>query len=310
MTTERFGHFDPQPKNSTLTRKWRRYNSLARATAPLSEGVPPTGSKLTSTDVTATLEFYGDVVKITNIVADTHEDPVLNQAMTVCGEQAAETVEELRINFLKAGTTVYYANGVASRATVNSPPVRGDFRKIYRFFKKYKGREISEIIKASAMISTEPVEMAYFAMGHTDLDADIRGISGFVPRAQYSNSVKALPGEIGKIEQFRIILTAMFEPWATAGASGTTYLSGGVEVSSAASCDVYPMIFVARDAYAIVPLQGFQAVDIGVMNPGRKTKDDPLGQIGFVSWGTYQTGAILNHNWCARLECAATAAPS
>ena len=310
MTTERFGHFDPQPKNSTLTRKWRRYHSLPRATAPLAEGIPPTGHKLTHTDITATLEFYGDVVKITNIIQDTHEDPVLNQSMTICGEQAAETVEEIRINFLKAGTTVYYADGVATRATVNSPPTRGDFRKIYRFFKKYKAREISEIIKASALISTEPVESAYFCMGHTDLDADMRGLSGFVPRAQYSDSMRALPGEIGKIEQFRIILTAMFDPWLAAGASGTTYLSGGVEVTSAASCDVYPLIFVARDAYAIVPLQGYNSVDIGVVNPGKKTKDDPLGQIGFVSWGTYQTGAILNQQWCARLECAATASPS
>jgi len=310
MTTERFGVFDPQPQNATLVRKWRRYHSLPRASAPLAEGIPPTGHKLTHTDVTATLEFYGDVVKITNIIQDTHEDPVLNQAMTICGEQAAETVEEIRINFLKAGSTVFYANGVSTRATVNSPPVRGDFRKIYRFFKKYKAREISEIIKASALISTEPVESAYFAMGHTDLDADIRGISGFVPRAQYSDSMRALPGEIGKIEQFRIVLTAMFDPWQTSGASGTTYLSGGVEVSSSAQCDVYPMIFVARDAYAIVPLQGYKSVDIGVVNPGKKTKDDPLGQIGFVSWGTYQTGAILNQQWCARLECSATASTS
>lgn len=310
MTTERFGTVDPQPKNSSLTRKWRRYHSLPRATAPLADGVPPTGHKLTHTDVTATLEFYGDVVKITNIIQDTHEDPVLNESMKICGEQAAETVEELRINFLKAGTNVFYANGVTTRATVNSPAVRGDFRKIYRYFKKYKAREISEIIKASPLISTEPVESAYFCMGHTDLDADMRGISGFLPRAQYSDSTKALPGEIGKLEQFRVILTAMFDPWLTAGTSGTTYLSGGSAVTSAAEADVYPLIFVARDSYAIVPLQGYNSVDIGVVNPGKKTKDDPLGQIGFVSWGTYQTGAILNQSWAARLEVASTANPS
>lgn len=312
MTVERFGQFDPQPKNSTRTRQWRRYHSLPRASAPLAEGIPPTGHKLTYTDITATLEFYGDVVKITNVIKDTHEDMVLQESMKICGEQAAETVEEIRINFLKAGTNVFYANGVSSRATVNSPPTRGDFRKIYRYFKKYKAREISEVIKASAMVSTEPVEMAYFAMGHTDLDADIRGISGFVPKVEYSDSSKALPGEIGKIEQFRVILTAMFDPWiaAATSVSSTTYLSNGTAPSSGAAPDVYPLIFVARDSYGIVPLQGYDAVDIGVVNPGMKTKDDPLGQIGFVSWGTYQTGAILNQSWVARLESAATANPS
>lgn len=312
MVTERFGQIDPQPKNASLTRKWRRYHSLPRASAPLAEGIPPTGHKLTSTDITANLEFYGDVIKLTNVIEDTHEDTVLDESMKICGEQAGETVEELRINFLKAGTTVYYANGVTSRATVNSPPVRGDFRKIYRFFKKNKAREISEIISASALISTEPVESAYFCMGHTDLNADLKGISGFLPSAQYAASAKRLPGEVGKLEEFRLILTAMFDPWLAAATSvtGTTYLSNGITPASAAYPDVYPLIFVARDSYAIVPLQGYHSVDIGVVNPGKKTKDDPLGQIGFVSWGTYQTGAILNQVWCCRLETACSANPT
>ena len=79
LTVERFGQFDPQPKNKTKTRKYRRYNSLPRATAPLAEGIPPAGQKLTYTDVECTLEQYGDHTILTDVVADTHEDPVLNQ---------------------------------------------------------------------------------------------------------------------------------------------------------------------------------------------------------------------------------------
>lgn len=310
MVVERFGQKDPQRKNSTLTVKWRRYNSLARASAPLAEGIPPTGSKLTFTDVTATLEQYGDVVIITDVIADTHEDPVLNAALDIIGEQAAETIEELRINVLKAGTNVFYSSTATTRSNVNSPPLRGDLRRIYRSFMRLKARPISQIIRASAKISTEPVSPAYFAMGHTDLDADIRGMSGFIPMEQYSDSTKALPGEIGKVEQFRIILTPLFEPFLTAGTSGTTYLSGGVAVSVNAAADVYPFLFTARDAYGIVPLQGFQAVTPMVMNPGKPSPGDPLGQIGFVSWKTYQTCAILNQNWFARLETTATALPT
>ena len=310
LVTERFGYFDPLQKNSTKTAKWRRYNSLPRATAPLSEGIPPAGRKLTYTDVDASLEQFGDLVELTDVIVDTHEDPILQQSMDLCGEQAAETIEEVRINFMKAGTNVFYAAGVASRGTVNSPPVRGDFRKIYRYFKKYKAREMTQIIAASPKISTQPIEGGYFCMGHTDLKVDIKDISGFVPVAQYSNHMKALPGEVGSIEEFRIILTAMFDPWEASGASGTTYLSGGVEVSSAAAADVYPLLFVAKDAYAIVPLQGFNSVSIAVVNPGKVSHSNPLGQSGFVSWKTYQAGAILNQSWCARLECAATASPS
>jgi len=309
MVTERFGQVDPHQKNKTKTINWRRYHSLPRATAPLAEGIPPQGRKLTFTDITLTLEQYGDAVQYSDVVLDTHIDAISDVASNACSEQIAETVEEIRINTLKAGSNVFYANSAAGRSTVNSPPTRGDFRRIYRYFKKYKGREISEIIKASAKISTEAVDPAYFVMGHTDLDSDIRGISGFIPWKDYSNSDKRLPGEIGAIEQFRIILTAMFDPWTTAGLTGTTYLSGGVAVSSTAQCDVYPLICVARDAYGIVALQGQNVVTPAVVSP-KPQVGDMLGQIGFVSWKTMQGCIILNHNWLARLECAATANPS
>ena len=249
-----------------------------------------------------------DAVKLTDVILDTHEDPIPDETSDLCSEQIAETVEELRINVLRAGSNVFYANGESARSSVNSPPTRGDFRKIYRYFKKYKAREISKIIKASHRISTEAIMPGYFALGHTDLDADLRGISGFIPVKDYADSGKALPGEIGAIEQFRIILTPMFEAWSAAGASGTAYLSGGVEVSSSASCDVYPMIFVSKNAYAIVPLQGQNAITPMVVNP-KPQVGDMLGQIGFVSWKTMQACAILNQNWVARLECAATASP-
>ena len=310
LVTERFGHFDPQGKNKTKTRKWRRYNSLPPAVAPLAEGVTPSGSSITYEDIEVTLQQYGDFVQITDVIADTHEDPVLNEMMDVSGEQSAETVELLRISVLKAGTNVFYAGGVTSRAAVASAPNRSDFRKIYRALKRNRAREISRIVKASAKIATEPVGASYFAMGHTDLDADLRNVDGFIPVEKYSNSSKALPGEIGKIENFRIILTPMFAAWEAAGASGTSMLSGGVEVTAAAQADVYPLIFVARDAYGIVPLQGKNAVKPMVKNPGKPSDSDPLGQRGFVSWKTYQAAAILNQTWMARLECAAKGNPA
>ncbi len=310
LVLERWGQMDPQPLNETLTRTYRRYNSLARATSPIADGVPPVGQKLTCTDLTMSLEQYSDVVRLTRRITSAHPDPVLKECATLCGEAAAETIEEIRYNILKAGSTVFYAGGVTSRATVNSPATRGDFRKIYRFFKTNKARELTEIVSASVKIATEPIPKAYFAVGHTDLDADLRAISGFIPVQNYSDSAKALPGEIGTIEQFRIVLSEMYDPWTAAGASGTTYLSGGIEVSSAASCDVYPMLFIAANSYAIVPLKGYKSAKLNILPPGTPTKDDPNGDIGFVSWSTYQGSVILNQSWLARLEAAATADPS
>lgn len=310
MTTERFGYVDPQPMNSSKTRKWRRYDSLAPAVSPLAEGITPAGQKLSYTDVTANLEQYGDFVRLTDQVKDTHEDPVLSEATDVIGEQAAETAELLRIEILKAGTNVYYANGVTARASVASKVTLADFRKVVRGFRRNRARTISQIVKASALISTEPVAPAYFAMGHTDLEPDIRGLTGFVPTEKYADSSKALDGEVGKIESTRIILSPLWEPWLAAGASGTTYLSNGEIPSGSSAADVYPLVVTARNAYAIVPLQGEDAVDVMVKNPGKPSDSDPLGQRGFVSWKMYQAAAILQELWLARIEGGATANPT
>lgn len=310
LVTERFGQPKPLPKKHTQTIIFRRYNSLARATSPLAEGVTPAGQRLTHTDIQVTLQQYGDKVEITDVIEDTHEDPVLKVAIDALGEMFAETVEVLRIAVMKGGTNVFYANAVASRALTNSPPLRGDFRRICRYLSKMKGREISTIVKASSAVSTEPVARAFFALAHTDLEADFRGVDGFVPVEQYSNADRSLPAEVGKIERVRIILTPLFEPWLAAGVAGTTYLNNGVAPGSSLAADVYPVIVVAKDAYGIVPLQGEGAIHPMVLNPGTPSKSDALGQVGFVSAKTWQGSIILNQSWLVRLEACVTANPS
>lgn len=312
MTIERFGQAKPIPKNNTQTVTFRRYESLPRATSPLAEGVPPTGSRLVKTDISAVLQQYGDWIPITDVIADTHEDPVLQETTDLAGEQAAETIEAIRISKLTGGTNVFYAGAVASRLLVNSTVSRGDLRRITRALNKYKARTISRIVKASAMIATEPVAPAFFAMCHTDLDADIRNINGFVSSEYYSNADSALPGEIGKVENIRFITTPMFDPWLAAATSisSTTWLSNGVVPSVGAAPDVYPILIVGQNAYGIVPLQGANAVTPMVKNPGQPSVGDPVGQIGFVSWKTWQTAVILNNLWMARLETVATGSPS
>jgi len=307
MVMERFGQIDPQGQNKTRTRKYKRYHSLPRATAPLAEGIAPAGQQINSTDITVTLEQFGDLVWITDVIADTHEDPVLKEMTKRCGEAAAETKEVNRISVLKGGSNVSYAAGVASRALVNSPALVNDLRRSHRAFKKNKAREFTEIIGATAMVSTEPISRGYFALGNTDSLSDLKQLDGWVPVAQYGSSMKALPNEYGAIEEFRFILTPLFEPWEAAGLAGTTYLSGGVKVSGNTACDVYPIILLARDSYAIVPLQGKKAVEFGVKNPGERTVANPLGQLGFVSWSFWDGTVILNQLWVDRLEVAATA---
>jgi N4-gp56 family major capsid protein len=310
MILERFGQKDPQPQNKGKTRTYRRYHSLAAlpATAPLAEGITPTAKKLTFSDVSVTLETYGDLIELTREVKLYHEDPVFKETMDILGEQQAEVVELIRWNALKGGTNVYYANGVTSRATVNSPAKVSDLKKIERGFMKNKATKMERIIKASADVSTEPIQAAFILLGHTDCKADLENMPGWVPVANYSNSMKAMPCEVGSIGAFRVLLSSLFSPWETSGASGTTYLSGGEEVSVAAQADVYPLIAIAKDAYAIVPLQGRGATKPVVLQP-KPAPGDPMGRKGSASWTADQACVILTQTFVARLEVAASAVP-
>ena len=310
LVAAKFGQAFTQGKHTTLTAKWRRYENFPTAEAPLSEGITPPGRKLAKTDITSTLQQFGDWSELTDVVFDTHEDDVPKETVNLCGDQIGETVEVVTIAAQKSGSNVFYANNAGSRSAVNSPPLPGDFKRIERSFAKNKAEKITSMIKASQKVSTEPVDPAYIVMGHTDCKADLESMEGFVPVRNYADSSKMLhPSEIGYLGAFRFLLTPLFEPWQAAGTAGTTYLSSGDIPGSSLSADVYPLIVVAKDSYGVVRLQGVDAVKPAVVYP-KPVVGDELAQRGFVSWKIYYTAVILNSSWLARYEVAATAIPS
>jgi len=302
LILDKFGQVEPIPKNKSTTIAFRRWQSLALATTPLSEGVTSDAIGAKYEDIKTTIKQYGSVLKFTDVVRDTYEDPVLNRFTQLSSEQAAATLETLHFNALMGGTNVFYAGGVDSRAAVKDKISLNDFRKVARSFQKNKASFITEVVSASPNIATEPVGQSFIAICHTDLEQDIRAIPGFLPTEKYSG-IKAMQYELGKIENFRILTSQFFDPWLSEGASATGVLAGGESVATAAKCDVYPILCLARDAYAITPLQGKHAVHISVFNP-TPTKDDPQGLIGKMAWKVWDAICILNEAWMARIECA------
>lgn len=106
LVLEKFGQAKALPANNSKVMKFRRYNALPNTPKVLTEGVTPTSTQLTFTDVTATLTQMGEVVEISDVILDTHEDPVLNETVGLLGEQAAQMVEKMRFGVIKAGTNV------------------------------------------------------------------------------------------------------------------------------------------------------------------------------------------------------------
>jgi N4-gp56 family major capsid protein len=298
LILEKFGQTYVMPTKSTKVAKFRRYNALSLATDPLVEGVTPVGKTVTVTDVTATLQQYGDYVTHSDVIEDTHEDPYLQQVSELLGEQSGQTVETLRYNVLKAGTNVFYANGSA-RTDVNTVLTLDLQRKCTRSLKRQNAMQFTNIVASTPAYRTEPIEAAFIGLVHTDVENDIRGMDGFIPTKQYGQTTP-WQNEIGSVEDVRYIRSTIFTAWADGGAATSTMIS-----TTGSVADVYPVIYLARDAYGIVPLKGKDSLSIMVVNP-KPVAGDPLGQRGTAGWKTMQTTVILNDLFMARAEVAAT----
>jgi N4-gp56 family major capsid protein len=316
LILEKFGQTYPIPNQATKVAKFRRY-FLAGATGaagdgnassafstplsltPLLEGVTPSGKKLANQDYTVTLAQYGDFATITDVILDTHEDPILRQMTEVLGESAAQTIETLRYNVLKAGTNVFWANG-GVRTAVNTTITLGLQRSVTTALTRQNAKRITSVVKSTPDFRTEPIEAAFIGLHHPDCETDIRTMSGFIPTKQYG-TVTPWENETGSVESVRYLASTIFAPFPDAGGA-----KGAMRSTTGTSADVYPILYLARDCFGIVPLKGKDALTPMVVNP-KPAAGDPLGQRGTVGWKCMTAAVILNDCWMARLEVAATA---
>ena len=318
---EKFGQAKPIPKNSTKTIKFRRYflkdttlttftpadyfvtDNFDPTTKQLTEGVTPDATALDKQDIDAVLTQLGDRTEISDVVMDTHEDPILREAIDILGEQAAVIIEKSRFNILRAGTNVAYAAAVASRDLVNSVFTAAVQRSATRTLKRQLAKAITSIVKSNPSYGTESIAPSFIGICHPDLEYDIRKVASFVPAEKYG-TVKPFENEIGKISDVRYILTTICEPWTAAGECGA---AGGADVleNGAGEAHVYPILYLARDAYGLVPLKGKSSITPMVVNP-KPSDSDPIAQRGHVSWKAMNSTIILNDFWMVRGEVACT----
>jgi N4-gp56 family major capsid protein len=306
LVTERLGQTKMFEKNKGMTVIFRRYTKFAPVTTALAEGVPPAASKPTLVDVSTTVQQYGAWMGITDVVMDTHEDKVFTEFRPMQSQQIKETSEYHNIVCLKGGTAVFYANGTA-RTDVNTPIEHGDLKLIVRSLEGADADKFTRILKAGSGIDTSPVSESYYALGHTDLKPDVLALPSFTEVHHYASN-DSMAGEVGQCYNCRFVLTTMFTEWADGGGvkdgSGTLMLS-----TSGVKADVYPVIFLATNAWGIVPLRGIDSGQVLVANP-KAMKGDELAQNGSIGWKIYHAAVILNDAMMARLECAATANPN
>lgn len=298
----RFGQKRPVPKNSGNQIKFRRYSQLAAATTALVEGVTPSGSALSVTDVTSTLQQYGDFVTLTDLVSMTNQDPVVTEATDVLGDQAGTTIDIVRRDVLVAGSNVAYASGVANRLALVNKLTGPDLDKAIRFLKNQNAKYMREGINASDRVGTSSVRKAFIGIVHPDVEFDLEAITGYKSVSDYGSQEGLIEDEIGAYKNIRFVSSTNAKIWTNA----TTATTAGYKATGAGSNDVYATLIIAAEAYGLSPLSG-EAMSTYVKALGSAGAADPLNQRSTVGWKATTITTILNQAWMLRIESLATA---
>lgn len=300
LLLSKFAQVKPIPQNKSQTVKFRRPRPFPVATTPLTEGVRPDSQKMVYEDVTVSLAQYGAWSEITDVIEDTHEDPVLKDLTMLSGEQAAETAETLLWGAISSGTNAIFTTGSQTSAVKDVLSI-GHIRSAVKKLQRNRSKKKTSILDGSIKIATKPIEASYIAVCHTDLEPDIRNLPGFVPVAAYGSGKAVVPQEFGSVENVRFVTSPLLNPQINAGAASTAVTSTG-----GSNADVYKIVVFGQDAYGTCPLKGKESAEMLIRNPGKPEKGDELAQTGSVGWKMWWAGKILNDAWLVRIECAAS----
>lgn len=312
---------------STATVKWRRLEKLAPSTSALSQVTTAaymqgrTPQELTVTDVTATVQKYGEFVILNEEVADFEANPLIDDTMGNLGEIAGQSANRLQRNILEDNLTARYAGNVASAGAVVSKVTLADIKAVLQTLRTNNARQFTPMTQGSENIGTSPILPAYWGFCHPDMADDIAGLgSSFVSVEQYAGQIATVPGEIGTVKTagagVRVIETSEATVDANAGGSlGST----GLNSTGGSLIDLYTLVIIGQDCHGSVGFGerhtdgvyrvgegGLNAIDIKYKPIGSGGTSDPFDEISTLAYKFWHAGAVLNGNFGRAIVAGAT----
>jgi len=294
----KFAQIRPLPKNSGTRINFRRYGSLAVNTTPLTEGVTPTGKKLTSTDIYANVKQYGDFITISDWVSMTGLDPLLIEGGEILSEQMGLSVDSLDRDVYIAGTNVRYAAGVTARASVATAVAVSDVKSAVRTLEGANAKKIRSMVVGGAKVGTRPIAPAFYGITHTSCRQDYEALPGFTKVEEYASQKDIMEEEIGSWGNLRILVTTNSKIWL---AGGVAVGSTGLVASDSTNIDVYSTLIFAANAVGSIPLQQGNVKNI-IKKMGSAGTEDPLDQRATSGWKVASVAKILNDDFLLRIE--------
>lgn len=292
----------PLSRRSGKTMIWRRFEELAVATTPLVEGINPAGKAKTKSDVSATIQPYGDFIEDSDMVISTQPDPHATENVELLGEQMGRTVDVLYRNLLATATNITYVNGT-STVTVTQVVDRNDLDRAYRALMVRNALKFTPMIMAGGNIGTGPVMPSYWASCHEDVAFDLRHVDGFLLTAEYAGQKGVMEGEFGA-DKNGIRFLSSSQGYVLAGATGVTAAATDIK-NTGGFADIYSIFVIGRDATGGVSLDGGNSRTIikGLTSGGT---GDPLEMRQTAGWKLYDARAVLNQSFLQEIQTGAS----
>ena len=198
LVHDQFGDKYPIPKNNGKTIEFRKYAALPKALTPLTEGVTPAGNNLSVSTKEATINQFGDYIKLSDMLQLTTIDNNVIQSTKLLGSQSGRTLDTITREIINAGTNVVYADKSDGSETLSRKALTLDAEltvdTIFRAVAQLKNMKADGIDGGDYVAIIHPF-VAYALMTSKD----------WISIHQYKNPENIYQGEIGTLGGVRFV---------------------------------------------------------------------------------------------------------
>jgi N4-gp56 family major capsid protein len=268
-------------------------------------------------ELEGTIEKFGFFDEYTQESLDFDTDAELaqhiNREMIMGANEITE--DALQIDLLNSAGVLKYAGDATSNATIggNDIVTYGDLMRLAIDLDNNRTPKSTKVITGTRLVDTKVLPAGRVAYIGSELlptfkaMKDLHNNPAFISVEKYAAGGTTVHGEVGAVDNFRLVVVPEMMKWAGAGADAS---ADATCYETADKYDVFPILVVGDESFTTI---GFQTdgktvkFKITHKAPGEATADrnDPYGETGFMSIKWYYGFMALRPERIALIKTAA-----
>jgi N4-gp56 family major capsid protein len=278
----------PEKMGSNESVTWFRWPAPASGNVfTIAEGTNPTArTTLNLTTVTATLEQYGEIVQVSDLLSAQELFNTLEQGVRAIGEDAAQHLDGItRAAVIDQGPLsaqlVRGSAGAAMTATSGQKLIGTDLLAAATLLKIANAPTIGGYYHA--ILTPEQSQTLMAATGATD----------WIQIHQYTGNQPILDGEVGRAYGVRVKESTL-PAFRSVGTTATAASSVAINYDYASGGNYYHGVVYGRDMYGVADIASQSPYAPSIQIVQGASKSDPLDLSTLVGWKSYYCSKVLN----------------